>query len=249
MFVHFRTFAQQACLASAAAFGAVLLFAATSSSGRCDDPVFSGPQPGEKLPPFQLLGVYDDHAGKPFDPIAQADGNPTLLVFVHKLTRPGLGLARGLTHYAKSLNEPKSYAAIVWLDDDKPKAEEYLNRARKSLNIEVPLGISVDGGEGPGAYGLNRNVELTILVAKDNQVVANFALVQPSMSDGVKIAGEFAKTLDKQPPTAEELQKIAFPGRAMNMRNRPPQRTRGAQGDRGQGRPNRGTQDTPESEN
>ena len=188
---------------------------------RGEDPVFSGPQPGEKLTPLKLSGVYDDAAGKEFDAVADADGKPTLLVFVHKLTRPGLGLARGLTNYAQTLKDPPSYSAIVWLNDDKAEAEAYLTRARPSLNLKVPVGISVDGGEGPGAYGLNRNVELTVLVAKDNNVLANFALIQPSMTDGVKIAGEFAKALGKTPPTAEELQKAAYPGRAMNMRRRP----------------------------
>ncbi len=33
--------------------------------------------------------------------------------------------------------------------------------------------------EGPGSYGLNRNVALTILMVKENRVTANFALVQP----------------------------------------------------------------------
>ena len=73
--------------------------------------------------------------------------------------------------------------------DDKAKAEEYLTRARQSLNFIAPVGISVDGGEGPGAYGLNRNVELTILIANQNQVTANFAIVQPSVTGGPQDRG------------------------------------------------------------
>ena len=50
------------------------------------------------------------------------------------------------------------------------------------------MGISADGLEGPGSYGLNRNVALTVLVGKDNKVTGNFALVQPSVqADGPKI--------------------------------------------------------------
>ena len=55
-----------------------------------DDPVFSGPQPGEELVPFQVVAVYGEKAGTEFDPIEMAGGKPTLLVFVHKLTRPGI---------------------------------------------------------------------------------------------------------------------------------------------------------------
>jgi hypothetical protein len=208
-----------------------ILIGTAPSESRGEDLVFSGPQVGEKLTELKLVGVYDDSAGKEFDPVADAQGKPTLLVFVHKLTRPGLGLARGLTSYAKSLDVPDSYTAIAWLDDDKAKAEQFLNRARSSLNLQVPVGVSVDGGEGPGSYGLNRNVELTVLVADKNKVLANFALIQPSMSDGVKIAGEFAKALGKEPPTAEQLQEIAYPGRMNAMKRQRQEPGRGAKQD------------------
>lgn len=197
-----------------------IAFVMPPSSGHADDPVFSGPQAGEKLTKLKLMGVYDDLAGKEFDPVADAEGKPMLLVFVHKLTRPSMALTRGVTGYAKSMDDSAAYTAIAWLDDDKAKAEQYLVRARKSLNFAVPLGVSIDGGEGPGSYGLNRNVELTVLVADKNKVLANFAIVQPSMSDGVKIAAELAKALGEKPPTEDELVKIARPGQRMNAMKR-----------------------------
>ncbi len=196
--------------------GTVVLCSATLVVGRADDPVFSGPQPGEKLAPFKVMVALGDNAGHEVDPVAAADGKPTLLVFVHKLTRPGMALTRGLTAYAKSQSAQGVVSGIVWLDDDQAEAEAYLNRARGSLQFVVPVGVSVDGGEGPGAYGLNRNVELTILVAKDNQVAANFALVQPSVSEAPMIAAELAKLISQPPPTAEEIQKLAYPGAAMS---------------------------------
>ena len=50
------------------------------------------------------------------------------------------------------------------------------------------MGVSVDGAEGPGAWGLNREVAMTVVVGKDGKATANFALVQPSVqSDGPKI--------------------------------------------------------------
>jgi hypothetical protein len=52
----------------------------------------------------------------------------------------------------------------------------------------VVYGLSTDGAEGPGAYGLNRNVTLTVLIGKEGKATANFALVQPSIqADGPKI--------------------------------------------------------------
>ena len=202
-----------------------------ATAGHADDPVFSGPQVGEPLVSFKIMAVYDASAGEELDPIAEIDGKPSLLVFVHKLTRPGIALTRAITSYAHEQHDKGVMSGIVWLQDDKAKAEEYLTRARKSLNLKVPVGVSVDGGEGPGAYGLNRNVELTILVAKDNKVAANFALVQPSVTEAAKIAGELAKLIDQPAPDQKQMEKFAYPGGQMAARrnmqrkpNQPPQR-------------------------
>ena len=184
----------------------------SAGTGSANEPVFSGPQPGEPVLPLTIAGVYDDQAGKLMDPVEAAGDQPLLLVFVHSLTRPGMALTRGLAGYADQLGEDRVSAAIVWLDDDRAKAEAFLKRARRSLSLTVPVGISVDGGEGPGAYGLNRNVELTVLVIDEKQVVANFALVQPSVSEGPGIAAKLAKPVGAEPPSEAEFVKLAYPG-------------------------------------
>ena len=107
---------------------------------------------------------------------------------------------------------------MVWLGDDKAREEQYLVRAKPSLQFTAPVGVSVDGGEGPGAYGLNRNVELTVLIAKSNRVIANFALVQPSVTEGPMIAGELSKLVGLEAPNKAEFEKLAYPGRAMKRR-------------------------------
>ncbi len=95
-----------------------------------DDPVFSGPQVGELLAPFKVIAVYDEAAGKEAEPVSLAAGKPTLLVFVHKLTRPGIALTRAVTSYADSQTENGAVSGIIWLQDDKAQAEEYLTRAQ-----------------------------------------------------------------------------------------------------------------------
>ncbi|WP_149499285.1 hypothetical protein [Roseiconus lacunae] len=175
------------------------------------DPVFSGPQVGEMLPGFKLNGVYDELAGKTIAPLDDAGDSPIVIVFVHDLTRPGFALTRAITRYTESLKTAKVY--VAWLSDDQSEAEAFLNRARPSLNLNVPVGISPDGGDGPGSYGLNRNVELTILVGKAQKVTANFALVQPSLVDAEEIAAEVAKVVGKSAPSKAQLESMAFPGR------------------------------------
>ena len=184
----------------------VCLCAMSSLATAADDPVFSGPQVGEKLTSFKVQGVYDEQAGKELDFVALAEGKPTLLIFVHERTRPSLGMTRALSDYAARRAKDGLATGVVWLSADKSAEEQYLKMARRSLNITAPLGISVDGIEGPGSYGLNRKVALTILVAKDNKVTANYALVQPSMTEAPAILAEVVKLIGGKPPTLEELQ-------------------------------------------
>lgn len=174
-----------------------------------DEPLFSGPQVGEKLTPFKVLGVYDPQAGKEVDFVAAADGKPLLLIFVHDLTRPSASLTRALCAYMQPRAAEGLHCGVVWLTADRSQTEQYLRRAQRSLNLVSSVGISLDGLEGPGAYGLNRKVGLTILVAKDNQVSANFALVQPALTDGPKILAEVAKITGAKAPTLEEFEKLA----------------------------------------
>lgn len=172
-----------------------------------DDPVFSGPQPGEKLPAFKADGVFDKEAGKPFDVVSDADGKPVFLIFVHKLTRPSVGMTRALMNYAATREKDGLHGAVVWLTDDATETAQNLKRARHALPEGVPIGISPDGAEGPGAYGLNRNVTLTILIADKGKVTANFALVQPGLqADGPKILDELVKVVGGKAPTIAELE-------------------------------------------
>ncbi len=188
-----------------------------------DKAVFSGPQKGEPLLPFKVMGVYDDVAGKELDFVAEASGKPLMLVFVHKLTRPSFGLTRILQNYCLERKKDGISMAMVWLHeaDDRSKAEAYLTRARGSLRIAAPVGISLDGSEGPGAYGLNRNVTLTVIVGNENRVTANFALIQPSDSEAPKILGEVVKLIGGKPPTSEDLHKYGrYPDAKMRMNPR-----------------------------
>lgn len=173
--------------------------------GVAQDQVFSGPQPGEKLTPFPVLGVAGPDAGKEVTLLSKSTGAPMLLVFVHEVTRPGFQLMRPLDQYGLKLAKDGFATHFVWLAPDRTKAEEFLKRASKSLNLRAPISIALEGVEGPGNYGLNRKMTLTILVAKDNKVVANFPIVQPNETDAPKVLAAMAKTVGQQPPSLKEL--------------------------------------------
>lgn len=182
---------------------AVLLMA---SFALADDPVFSGPQVGEKLPTFKVRGVLEDLAGKEIDFVSQAKGGPIVLVFVHQVSRPAISFARVLSGYTVTRKKDGLATGVIWLDDDATTAENTVKRIKHALTAEAPLGVSLDGREGPGSYGLNRNVALTILVAKDNKVTANFALVQPSLqADLPKVLEQIVAVVGGTVPKLSDL--------------------------------------------
>ncbi|QDU27012.1 hypothetical protein ETAA8_20960 [Anatilimnocola aggregata] len=170
------------------------------------DVVFSGPQVGEQLPAFKVRGVLGDAAGKELDFVTQAAGKPLVLIFLHDVNRQSIGMLRTLSGYTVGREQDGLHTGVILLDDDATAAENTLKRISHALTPKAPTGVSPDGREGPGAYGLNRNVMLTILVGKDGKVTANFALVQPSLQvDLPKILDEVVKVAGGKAPKLEEL--------------------------------------------
>lgn len=185
----------------------VLGLAGFSNASGADDPIFSGPQVGEKLTPFKVKGVFDPHAGKDIDFIEMAKEKPVVLVFVHDLNRQSLSMVRVLTSYTKSRAKDGLTTGVVWLSDDATEAENVVKKVKGALTEGVPIGVSHDGREGPGKYGLNRKVMLTILVGNKNKVTANFALVQPSLqADLPKILEAIVKEAGGKVPKLEEIE-------------------------------------------
>ena len=184
----------------------LVLWLASGGPTAAQDQLFSGPQVGEKLSSFKVRGVFDDEAGKDIDFVGQADGKPMVLIFVHDVNRQSVSMTRVLSGYAVSRAKDGLATGVIWLDDDATAAENQLKKMRHALPPKAPTGISLEGREGPGSYGLNRNVMLTILVGKEGKVTGNFALVQPSLQvDLPKILQSVVDVVGGEVPKLSEL--------------------------------------------
>jgi hypothetical protein len=185
--------------------------------------IFSGPQVGEKLPPLTVLGVFEDQKGKELDLVKLAGEKPMMVVFVHKLTRPSVALVRVLMNFSIQRSDDL-YGATVFLAADVSATQERLMRAKGALATKRPTTISPDGPEGPGAYGLNRNVTLTVIFAKDGKVISNYAIVDPSVqADTPRVLGSVIKTIGGKMPTLAQLGAARYTGntntpQAVNLR-------------------------------
>jgi hypothetical protein len=133
-----------------------------------------------------------------------------LLVFVHEVNRPAIGFTRLLSSYGHSRATDGLRTAVVFLPEDATTGEAEVKRIRHALTPGVPTGVALEGREGPGSYGLNRHVSLTILVAREGQVRANFALVQPSLqADLPRVLESLVGMLGGTAPTLAELEAMS----------------------------------------
>lgn len=169
------------------------------------DPIYSGPQPGEKTTGFTIISIGGDADGAERDPVKENAGAPTVFVFVHALERSLLPLLRVVDEYGGQRRD-RVKTEVVFLVADRISGEQRVRAAAGSLRLRAKLGLSPDGAEGPGNYGLNKECMMTVVMAKDNAVTSSFALVQPGIADAPAIVAALAKTCgDENPPTVEAL--------------------------------------------
>ena len=183
------------------------------------DRKFSGPQVGEKMPAIKLEKVLGENAGKEYE--LKYDGEKAgVLIFVHERTRIAFGLARAVMGLVVDHPDDVS-GTICFLTNDPPEARNWLKQINQYFPKGIDVAVSVDGVEGPGLLGLNRNVMVTVLVAKNGKIDANFALSQPSLKvDGQKIADAIGKSAGlKETPKIEKYSPQMRGGRNMRGNN------------------------------
>ena len=59
-----------------------------------DKTIFSGPQSGEVIPALTVELLSGENRGTTLDLTSHIDDRPSVLIFIHQLTRPGFGLMR-----------------------------------------------------------------------------------------------------------------------------------------------------------
>lgn len=159
------------------------LFWSQAHSAAPQDEIFSGPQVGEPTPGFTIIGSSGPYKDRSVDIIEELGGGPSAIVFVNRPTRAAARTLRELDKGFSARFDQGFQAMFVLLSADQEQSERYGGQLLASLNMRSEMGVSIDGLEGPGSYGLLKESMLTILIAKDNVVRANFALLSPNETD------------------------------------------------------------------
>lgn len=188
------------------AAGLAFLWISCSAFAAEQKAIFSGPQPGEKTTAFKSLELRGTNVGHERNIIEENGGKSAALIFVHAVERSMAQLIGLLDEYG-DLRKDKLRTEFVFLSADRLASQQNLPLVGQSLRLKSAMSLSVDGIEGPGNYGLNKECLLTVVIANSNKVTANFALVQPGVADVTNIVAAIAKLIgDERPPSQAELQ-------------------------------------------
>lgn len=160
--------------------------------------VFSGPQPGEKLPAFKVIGLHGKRKSQEYDPVQVADGKPMVLIFQDNQVPGQKGLLLNgavFTEIAKRSPKGLDVFSVFLVDDPTPESVfEYDFKDR--IPPVIQISISTDRRDGPGSYGLNRNLGMTVIVARDGKVLHNFPMGQPMLYPNAYVLGAIAEAID-----------------------------------------------------
>ncbi|MEM7233398.1 MAG: hypothetical protein AAF517_14565, partial [Planctomycetota bacterium] len=94
-------------------------------------------------------------------------------------------------------------AHVIFLGDDETELSNMVKPIATRLPEAITLGISREGRDGPGSYGLNRNVSMTILVAKGGKVLHNFPFRQPLLYVDAHVLGGIAEAIGEKRETVQ----------------------------------------------
>ena len=98
------------------------------------DALYSGPQPGEKTTPFKSLELRGERAAQERNIIAEHQGAPTSLIFVHGIERSMAPLLTVLDEYGKERKDSLK-TEFVFLSADRLASQQSVPLVVKSLKL------------------------------------------------------------------------------------------------------------------
>lgn len=156
------------------AFASLILICAS-------DPCVSGVPVGKRPGPYSFLVATGPERGKQHCFICEQETKPAAVVFARTLT-PALG--KLLSGLEADVPTRKDTGYKVWMTQvvDKADLDGLAKWSQKQGLKSVPVGAFEDA-DGPPAYKLNRDADVTVLLFVNEKVVANFAFRPDELND------------------------------------------------------------------
>jgi hypothetical protein len=176
----------------------VLLLVLDVAASAGEGPCASGLKPGKRPGPYSAVVSVGPHRGQSHCFICETADRPAVIVFARTLSAPLARLARGLD---KALAEHKKAELRAWVtflhDDQSAFDARVVAWSKKHALRNLPLAVFEDL-DGPPAYKLTREADVTVLLYVKQKVVRNFAfrageLTEARLADVLKAIPDLVK--------------------------------------------------------
>jgi hypothetical protein len=170
----------------------------------------SGPPAGtvvSAIPCYANSGSYSGRES--FDVAEEIGSRPGMLLFVHVLNRNTAPVIRAVDNLAREFSLFGFKSFVVTLSDDRTAAEEQLRRVNRSLKLNEPMVLSLDGLDGPGSLALNRRCTLSLIGLSDGGVIDSIGFTDTGLHDVERIRGLAEKAIGEIPEGRSELMALA----------------------------------------
>jgi hypothetical protein len=145
------------------------------------DPCVSGVPVGKRPGPYSFLVATGPQKGQQTCYICEQEDRPTAVVFARKLSDP---LGKLMTKLDAEVPARKDAGFKVWMTQltDAADLDQLSDWAKKQGLKSVPVG-GFEDADGPPAYLLSKDADVTVLLFVKKKVVANFAYRDGELTD------------------------------------------------------------------
>jgi len=161
-----------------------LLALATGRPLPADEPLKSGPQPGQDVPgAFEPLNVTGEHAGEHYCLVCDAGLQPEVMVFARTLSEPLMKLLKRVDDATQTHSKAGLGCFCVFLSEAEG-LDQQLRDAAKKHDLKQTV-LAIDAPEGPEGYGLAKEADVTVVLYVQHAVKANHALRTGQLDDRI----------------------------------------------------------------
>ncbi len=182
-------------------FAVVMALAFSGFSASAED-IKSGLKEGDAIGAFDVTKC----AGAEKDKVAVGDNlcyrckngsRPQVMVFTRSTDEKVVALVKQLDEQIKKNEEAQLKAFVNYLGDSKDSASDAAKKLAATTKAEnIPFVVPNEYENGPEDYGINAKAAITIIMASEGKVKANYAAAKASDLDVAAVIGDLKKILN-----------------------------------------------------
>jgi hypothetical protein len=147
------------------------------------EPLVSGLKPGQRPGPYSAVVCTGPERGKLHCFICEAADRPVVILMARKMSEPLGKLASGVDQALTAHKAAELRGWVTFFNDDQSAVDAQVVQWGKTHGLgNLPIAVFEDV-DGPPAYRVNKDAEITVLLSVKQKVVKNFSFRAGELND------------------------------------------------------------------